>query len=148
MRPMTSPPFLSPSPSRLLRRLFSRAPRRRNPTTPPPIAPHLGRRLSLLLPASMSSSSTRTPPESVVADADALARKVAAIRAAGAAKLQVRFLANLTASSISCYGLIRAFRWCRSLPTSTARSLGTGTTAPAGRVRSSFLLFFSSGFGG
>ncbi|XP_051189683.1 uncharacterized protein [Lolium perenne] len=89
MRPMTSPPFLSPSPSRLLRRLFSRAPRRRNPTTPPPIAPHLGRRLSLLLPASMSSSSTRTPPESVVADADALARKVAAIRAAGAAKLQV-----------------------------------------------------------
>jgi hypothetical protein len=147
MRPMTSPPFLSPSPSRLLRRLFSRAPRRRNTTTSPPLAPHLGRRLSLLLPASMSSSSTRTP-ESVVADADALARKVAAIRAAGAAKLQVRFLANLTTSSIFCYGLIRAFRWCRSLPTSTARSLGTGTTAPAGRVRSSFLLFFSSGFGG
>jgi hypothetical protein len=42
--------------------------------------------------ASMSSSGTRNP-ESVVADADGLARKVAAIRAAGAAKLQVRFLA-------------------------------------------------------
>ncbi|KAM0870387.1 hypothetical protein ACQ4PT_040043 [Festuca glaucescens] len=85
---MTSPPFLSPSPSRLLRRLFSRAPRRRNPTTQPHLAPHLGRRLSLPLPASMSSSSTRSP-DSVVADADALARKVAAIRAAGPAKLQV-----------------------------------------------------------
>jgi hypothetical protein len=43
--------------------------------------------------ASMSSSGTRNP-ESVVADADGLARKVAAIRAAGAAKLQVRFLAK------------------------------------------------------
>ncbi|VAI21401.1 unnamed protein product [Triticum turgidum subsp. durum] len=80
MRPMTSPLLLSPSPCRLLRRLFSRAPRRRNPTTPRP----LGRRL----PASMSSSSARAP-DSVVADADALARKVAAIRAAGPAKLQV-----------------------------------------------------------
>ncbi|CAM0875693.1 unnamed protein product [Alopecurus aequalis] len=87
MRPMTSPPLLSQSPF-LLRRLFSRAPRRRNPTTLPPLAPHLGRRLPLLLPASMSSASTRNP-DSVVADADALARKVAAIRAAGAAKLQV-----------------------------------------------------------
>uniref|UniRef100_A0ACD6A3B5 Uncharacterized protein n=1 Tax=Avena sativa TaxID=4498 RepID=A0ACD6A3B5_AVESA len=88
MRPMTSPPLLSPSPSHLLRRLFSRAPSRRNPTTSPPLAPHLGRRVSLLLPASMSSYSSRTP-DSVIADADALARKVAAIRAAGAAKLQV-----------------------------------------------------------
>jgi hypothetical protein len=41
----------------------------------------------------MSSSSIRNP-EFVVADADGLARKVAAIRAAGAAKLQVRFLAK------------------------------------------------------
>ncbi|KAM3259980.1 hypothetical protein ACQJBY_051322 [Aegilops geniculata] len=88
MRPMTSPLLLSPSPCRLLRRLFSRAPRRRNPTTPRPLAPHLGRRLPLHLPASMSSSSVGTP-DSVVADADALARKVAAIRAAGPAKLQV-----------------------------------------------------------
>uniref|UniRef100_A0A453LQ71 5'-nucleotidase n=3 Tax=Aegilops tauschii subsp. strangulata TaxID=200361 RepID=A0A453LQ71_AEGTS len=88
MRPMTSPLLLSPSPCRLLRRLFSRAPRRRNPTTPRPLSPHLGRRLPLRLPASMSSSSVGTP-DSVVADADALARKVAAIRAAGPAKLQV-----------------------------------------------------------
>ncbi|VAI36186.1 unnamed protein product [Triticum turgidum subsp. durum] len=88
MRPMTSPLLLSPSPCRLLRRLFSRAPRRRNPTTPRPLAPHLGRRLPLHLPASMSSSSVGTP-DCVVADADALARKVAAIRAAGPAKLQV-----------------------------------------------------------
>jgi hypothetical protein len=43
--------------------------------------------------ASMSSSGTRNP-ESVVADADGLARKVAAIRAAAAAKLQVRILAK------------------------------------------------------
>ncbi|KAF7067461.1 hypothetical protein CFC21_073353 [Triticum aestivum] len=88
MRPMTSPLLLSPSPCRLLRRLFSRAPRRRNPTTPRPLAPHLGRRLPLHLPASMSYSSVGTP-DCVVADADALARKVAAIRAAGLAKLQV-----------------------------------------------------------
>ena len=51
----------------------------------------------------MSPSSTRTP-DAVVADVDALARKVAAIRAAGAAKLQVRFLASITASVVYGYG--------------------------------------------
>ncbi|KQK13961.1 hypothetical protein BRADI_1g13590v3 [Brachypodium distachyon] len=88
MRPMTSSPLLSPSPSRLLRRLFSRSPSRRNPTTPPPLSPHLSRRLPLPLAESMSTASTRAP-DSVVADSDAVARKAAAIRAAGAAKLQV-----------------------------------------------------------
>ena len=63
----------------------------------------------------MSSSSVGTP-DSVVADADALARKVAAIRAAGPAKLQVRSLVGLTASVASTYGfalLTRVFHWCR-----------------------------------
>jgi hypothetical protein len=52
----------------------------------------------------MSSSSTRNP-EFVVADADGLARKVAAIRAAGAAKLQVRSLAKIPLLLLlCCYG--------------------------------------------
>ncbi|KAG2536351.1 hypothetical protein PVAP13_9NG182600 [Panicum virgatum] len=89
MRPMMSPPLLSPSPCPLLRflRLYH-APRRRNPTAAPLPPYTFRRRLLLLLPAAMSSAST-TAPDSVVADPCALARKVAAIRAAGPAKLQV-----------------------------------------------------------
>ncbi|XP_062215081.1 uncharacterized protein LOC133915792 [Phragmites australis] len=89
MRPMTSPLLLSPSPCPLLLRLLrlTRAPRRRNPTAAPPPPPSL-RRL-LIVPAAMSSSFTTTTPDSVVADPVALARKAAAIRAAGPTKLQV-----------------------------------------------------------
>jgi len=89
MRPMMSPPLLSPSPCPLIRflRLYP-APRRRNPTAAPLPLYTFRRRLLLLLPAAMSSAST-TAPDSVVADPSALARKVAAIRAAGTAKLQV-----------------------------------------------------------
>jgi len=91
MRPMTSPPLLSPSPCPLLRflRLYP-APRRRNPTAAAPLPPYTFRRRPLpFLPAAMSSSASTTFPDSVVADPSALARKVAAIRAAGTAKLQV-----------------------------------------------------------
>uniref|UniRef100_A0A0D9VWX7 5'-nucleotidase n=1 Tax=Leersia perrieri TaxID=77586 RepID=A0A0D9VWX7_9ORYZ len=89
MRPMTSSPLLSPSSSSssrlLLRLLLSR--RRRSPTPP---SPPLRRCLPLLVAAMSSSSAASTRnPGSVVADADGLARKVAAIRAAGPAKLQV-----------------------------------------------------------
>ncbi|KAF8758030.1 hypothetical protein HU200_010806 [Digitaria exilis] len=92
MRPMMSPPLLSPFPCPLLRflRLYH-APRRRNPIAiaapPPPYSSR--RRTPLLLPAAMSSSASTTAPDSVVADPSSLARKVAAIRAAGPAKLQV-----------------------------------------------------------
>ncbi|CAN6282091.1 unnamed protein product [Urochloa humidicola] len=91
MRPMLSPPLLSPSPCPLLRfvRLYH-SPRRRNPTAAPaPPPPTFRRRPPLILPAAMSSSASTTAPNSVVADPSALARKVAAIRAAGPAKLQV-----------------------------------------------------------
>ncbi|XP_066386604.1 uncharacterized protein [Miscanthus floridulus] len=90
MRPMTNPPLLSPSPCPLLRRLLhlSRASRRRNPTALPPPPCTFRHRLPRLLPAAMSSDST-TSPDSVVADPTTLARKVADIRAAGPAKLQV-----------------------------------------------------------
>ncbi|PVH31459.1 hypothetical protein PAHAL_9G149900 [Panicum hallii] len=90
MRPMMSPPLLSPFPCPLLRFLcLYHAPRRRNPTAAR-IPPHTFRRRPLLLlPAAMSSSASTTAPDSVVADPSALARKVAAIRAAGLAKLQV-----------------------------------------------------------
>jgi hypothetical protein len=84
MRPMTNPPLLSPSPCPLLRRLLhlSRASRRRNPTAGPPPPCTFRHRLPRLLTAAMSS-------DSVVADPTTLARKVADIRAAGPAKLQV-----------------------------------------------------------
>ncbi|EEE59598.1 hypothetical protein OsJ_11914 [Oryza sativa Japonica Group] len=88
---MTSPPLLSPSSSSsrllLLRLLLSR---RRSPASRSP-PPPLRRRLPLLAASMSSSSSTAATrnPGSVVADADGLARKVAAIRAAGPAKLQV-----------------------------------------------------------
>ncbi|CAN6291865.1 unnamed protein product [Urochloa humidicola] len=88
---MLSPPLLSPSPCPLLRfvRLYH-SPRRRNPTAAPaPPPPTFRRRPPLILPAAMSSSASTTAPNSVVADPSALARKVAAIRAAGPAKLQV-----------------------------------------------------------
>lgn len=87
---MTNPPLLSPSPCPLLRRLLhlSRASRRRNPTAGPPPPCTFRRRLPRLLPTAMSSDST-TAPDSVVADPTTLARKVADIRAAGPAKLQV-----------------------------------------------------------
>ncbi|KAL6637525.1 hypothetical protein ACP70R_025097 [Stipagrostis hirtigluma subsp. patula] len=87
MRPMTSPHLLSPFPCPLLLRLLrlSCAPRRRNPTAAPPPA----YRLRLLLPAAMSSAAATYSPDSVVADPVALARKAAAIRAAGPGKLQV-----------------------------------------------------------
>ncbi|CAN6287393.1 unnamed protein product [Urochloa humidicola] len=90
MRPMLSPPLLSPSPCPLLRflRLYH-APRRRNPTAAPPHPYTFRRRPPFLLPAAMSSSASTTAPDSVVADPSALARKVAAIRAAGPSKLQV-----------------------------------------------------------
>ncbi|XP_039783203.1 7-methylguanosine phosphate-specific 5'-nucleotidase-like isoform X2 [Panicum virgatum] len=91
MRPMMSPPLLSPSPCPLIRflRLYP-APRRRNPTAAAPLPPYTFRRRPLpFLPAAMSSSASTTFPDSVVADPSALARKVAAIRAAGTAKLQV-----------------------------------------------------------
>ncbi|KAK3146603.1 hypothetical protein QOZ80_3BG0268800 [Eleusine coracana subsp. coracana] len=88
MRPMTSPPLLSPSPCPLLLHLLRRSlsPRRRDHPHPP-----FRRRFRhpLLLPVAMSSSSSTMVPDSVVADPGALARKVAAIRAAGPAKLQV-----------------------------------------------------------
>ncbi|GJN23908.1 hypothetical protein PR202_gb11600 [Eleusine coracana subsp. coracana] len=91
MRPMTSPPLLSPSPCPLLLHLLRRSlsPRRRDHPHPP-----FRRRFRhpLLLPVAMSSSSSTMVPDSVVADPGALARKVAAIRAAGPAKLQARLL--------------------------------------------------------
>uniref|UniRef100_A0A0D9ZB41 5'-nucleotidase n=1 Tax=Oryza glumipatula TaxID=40148 RepID=A0A0D9ZB41_9ORYZ len=78
MRPMTSPPLLSPSSSRLLllRLLLSR---RRSPASRSP-PPPLRRRLPLLAASMSSSSSTAATrnPGSVVADADGLARKVIA----------------------------------------------------------------------
>ncbi|CAD6205980.1 unnamed protein product [Miscanthus lutarioriparius] len=87
---MTNPPLLSPSPCPLLRHLLhlSCASRRRNPTAGPPPPCTFRHRLPRLLPAAMSSDST-TSPDSVVADPTTLARKVADIRAAGPAKLQV-----------------------------------------------------------
>ncbi|XP_062211942.1 uncharacterized protein LOC133912959 [Phragmites australis] len=91
MRAMTSPPLLSLSPSPcslLLRRLRrSRAPRRRNPNPLPPLRRRIP--LPLLPPAAMSSASATTAPDCFVADPGALGCKVAAIRAAGPAKLQV-----------------------------------------------------------
>uniref|UniRef100_A0A0E0NYW9 5'-nucleotidase n=1 Tax=Oryza rufipogon TaxID=4529 RepID=A0A0E0NYW9_ORYRU len=80
MRPMTSPPLLSPSSSSsrllLLRLLLSR---RRSPASRSP-PPPLRRRLPLLAASMSSSSSTAATrnPGSVVADADGLARKVIA----------------------------------------------------------------------
>ncbi|KAL6893572.1 hypothetical protein ACP4OV_007670 [Aristida adscensionis] len=98
MRPTTSPPLLSPFPCPLLRRLLlrlSRAPRRRNPTAAP--LPPSSRLPLLLLAAAMSSSSaSASAHDSVVADPGALARKAAAIRAAGPGKLQ----AGLTMCSL------------------------------------------------
>lgn len=88
---MMSPPLLSPFPCPLLRflRLYH-APRRRNPTAiaapPPPYT--FRRRTPFFLPDAMSSSASTTAPDSVIADPSSLARKVAAIRAAGPAKLQ------------------------------------------------------------
>lgn len=142
MRPMTNPPLLSPSPCSLLRILhLSRAPRRRNPTAGPPLPCTFRHRLLLLLPAAMSSASTNAP-ESVVADPTALARKVADIRAAGPAKLQADTPFVLSTlwllGSLVCGILTRICHLLRSSPTSMARSRGTGTTAPAGRVRFRF----------
>lgn len=114
MRPMTNPPLLSPSPCPLLRRLLhlSRASRRRNPTAGPPPPCTFRRRLPRLLPTAMSSDST-TAPDSVVADPTTLARKVADIRAAGPAKLQVGtpFVLNTVwlLASLLCGILTRTF---------------------------------------
>ncbi|GJM96030.1 hypothetical protein PR202_ga12834 [Eleusine coracana subsp. coracana] len=74
---MTSPPLLSPSPCPLLLHLLRRSLSLRRRDHPhPPFRRRF--RLPLLLPVAMSSSSSTTVPDSVVADPGALARKVIA----------------------------------------------------------------------
>lgn len=88
---MTNQPLLSASRCALVFRFLHlpRAPRRRNPTAGPRPPCAFRRRLPLVLPAAMCSSASATAPDYVVADPSTLARKVADIRAAGPAKLQV-----------------------------------------------------------